>query len=229
MASDDAAGADSIEAAIDRFPAEERQRVARSVFERLPSETQWEVIERVFDDDEVHRYLELERAARLAEVARRAGHHALVLDARADGALDTRLVPAGALITLGLFREADVAAAVRRGTPSTACVRRLVLRSEGDPSGAQRVVEDVFDPDRAYFVTSDYDESTWRSERLESHDRVWVGSLAAADGAGAEEEATFTPVLVPGARVDTRADAGTSRGRLHLGFAMLAEDDVFAG
>lgn len=229
LAADDSADAEAIEAGIDRFPVEARAQVTRAVFERLPPETQWEVIERVFGDEEIRHYLEAERASRLARVRRSEGHHLLLLHARAEGVLDTRLLPAGLLLTVGLFREADVAAAVRRGARSSGCVRRLVVRSEGDGTGAQRVVEDVFDPDRAYFVTSEYDEQTWRSERLASHERVWVGSLTPDDPTGAEEEPGFTAVLVPGARVDVLSGIGTSRGRLHLGFARLAEDDVFAG
>ena len=229
LAADDAAGAEAIEASLDRFPVEAREQLARSVFDRLAPDTQWDVIERVFDDREIRRYLEAEREARLALVRRREAHHLLLLDARAEGVLDTRLLPAGLLLTIGLFREADVAAAVRRGARSSGCVRRVVVRSEGGGTGAQRVVEDVFDPDRAYFVTSEYDERTWRSERLASHARVWVGSLDSDDPTAAEGGSGFTPMLVPGARVDVRSEVGTSRGRLHLGFAMLAEDDVFAG
>lgn len=229
LAADDTADASLIEDAIDRFPAEARAQVARSAFERLAPERQWEVIERIFGDDEIHHYLEAERAARRTHARDTAALHGLALRSRAEGALDTRLLPGGALLTLGLFREPEVAAAVRRGRDSSACVRRVALRAEGDGSGSLRVVEDVFDPSRAYFVTRDYDEQTWRSERLESHDRVWVGSLGGTDSTGADGVASFAPVLVAGARVDVLRDAATARGRLHLGFAMLAEDDVFAG
>lgn len=229
LAADDTADAQAIEATLDRFPVEARAQLARAVFDRLPPDIQWEVIERVFGDREIHHYLEAERASRLAQVRRSEGHHLLLLETRAEGVLDTRLLPAGLLLTLGLFREADVAAAVRRGARSSGCVRRLVLRAEGDGTGAQRVVEDVFDPNRAYFVTSEYDEQTWRSERLASHERVWVGSLTPDEPAVAGIGSGFTPVLVPGARVDVFTGVGTSPGRLHLGFAMLADDDVFAG
>lgn len=223
VAADESAGAASIEAAIDRFPREERERVTRSVFERLPATSQWAVIERVFDDQEIRSYLADEHEARRVQVLRDAEHHALALRFRGAGTLETRELPTGSLLTLGLFREPDVAVAVRRGIASSNCARRLVLRSEG-PAGALRVVEDVFDPNRSYFVTGDYDERTWQAERLESHARVWVGSLS-PDG----DAEGFTPVLVPGARVDVRSEGGDSRGHLHLGFAMLADDDVFAG
>ncbi|MBL8778581.1 MAG: hypothetical protein JNK12_21805 [Acidimicrobiales bacterium] len=229
VAADDDAGAESIVAAIDRFPLEERERVARAVFDRLAPERQWEVIERVFGDEEVRGYLQLERAARREQARRTATHHALAIQARTDGLLDTRLLPAGTALTLGLFREPEVAAAVRRGSGSTTCVRRLVLRAEGDRDGALRVVEDVFDPSRGYFVTGDYDERTWRSERIESHDLVQVGALTNGTPTEAEGDPAFAPVLVPGARVDVCRDGEPIRGRLHLGFAKLAEDDVFAG
>ena len=56
----------------------------------------------------------------------------LVARARAEGRLDTRDVPAGEQLTLGLFREHESRAAVSRGHASSTCARRLVLRAVGD-------------------------------------------------------------------------------------------------
>lgn len=222
IAADDAAGAESIVEAIERFPGDERAKVARSVFERLPAEAQWAVIEQAYGDEEIRSFLQVERDARLEQVRRDGRHRALALRFRASGEIDTRELPAGVTLSLGLFREPDVATAVQRGGRSTTAARRLVLRAEDGP--ALRVIEDVFNPQRGYFVTSDYDERLWQSERLQSHELVEVGSATGPPGADGLE-----PVLVPGARIDVRTARGVAQGRLHLGFAILADDDVFAG
>ena len=216
VADDDAAIA-SVAEVIDRYPTAERERVVRAVFDRLGPTDQWEILARVFDDAELRRILADEHAAATARARREGEHHALLERCRAAGEIDLRWLPAGATLALGLFREPEVAAAVRRGAESTTTVRRLVLRAEDD--GWARVVEDVFDPDRGYFLTTDYDHTAWHAERLESHARVQAGSLL--------EGGRFEPVLVPGARVDVVSEQGPIRGRLHLGFAMLADDDVF--
>ena len=224
LAADDAAGVDSIVAAIERFPRDERARVARSVFDRLAPDAQWAVLEKAFGDEEIREYLRVERDARLEQLRRDDRHRALALAFRAAGEIDTRTLPRGVVLTLGLFRERDAEAAVRRGAQSTTAARRLVLRA-GDPPWL-RVIEDLFNPHRGYFVTSDYDEHRWRAERLESHQQVQVGSVIAGDG---HEGDRLEPVLIPGARVDVCTAAGVVQGRLHLGFAMLADDDVFTG
>lgn len=223
IAADDAAGAESIVEAIERFPRAERDRVARTVFERLSPDAQWAVLEKAFGDDEIREHLQAERDARLAQVQRDDEREALVRQFRAAGQIRTELVPEGVLLTLGLFREREVAAALRRGSRSTNAARRLVLRAGA--AHEFRVVEDVFNPQRGFFLSEDYDERIWRGERLDSHDEVWVGSLTAAGGGVGELE----PVLVGGARVDVGTTDGPARGRLHLGFAMLADDDIFAG
>jgi hypothetical protein len=222
IAADDAADAESIVEAIARFPREERQKVARAVFDALSAEAQWAVLERAFGDEEIRAHLQAERDARLARLGRDEQRRALTRQFRSAGEIDTRLVPTGETLTLGLFREQDVRAAILRGSRSTTAARRLVLRADEAPTF--RVIEDVFNPDRGYFVTSGYDERVWRSERLDSHQLVGVGWLL-----GDSDADDVEPVLVPGSRVDVRTDAGAMRGRLHLGFAMLAEDDVFAG
>lgn len=217
VVADDEAAIASVADVIDRYPETERERVVRAVFDRLDPADQWEILARTFDDADLRRHLEAERAAAVARARADDGRRALLERCRLAGEVDLRWLPAGTTLTLGLFREPEVAAAVRRGGAATTTARRLVLRAADD--GWARVVEDVFDPDRGYFLTTDYDHAAWQAERLESHARVQVGSLL--------EGGRFEPVLVPGARVDVVTEGGPIRGRLHLGFAMLADDDVF--
>ncbi len=219
VVADDEAAISSVAEVIDQYPTLERERVVRAVFDRLEPADQWEILARTFDDDDLRRFLADERAAAVARAEQDGAHHALLERCRLAGEVDLRWLRAGATLALGLFREPEVAAAVRRGAASTTTARRLVLRATED--GWARVVEDVFDPDRGYFLTTDYDQAAWQAERLASHARVQVGSLL--DGG------TFEPVIVPGARLDVRTDETTMPGRLHLGFAMLADDDVFGG
>lgn len=220
VVADDDATLATVAELIDRYPDVERGRIARAVFDRLDPLDQWAVLADLFDDDELRRHLASEHAARAEAAARATARHELVRRCRAAGEIDVRWLPPGTLLTLGLFREPEVAAAVRKGSGSTSTARRLVLRVDQD--GWARVVEDVFDPDRGYFVTGDYDQAAWQRERLASHARVQVGSLLGGDAEGDG----FEPVVVPGARVDVRTEGGQIPGRLHLGFAMLAEDDV---
>jgi hypothetical protein len=99
-----------------------------------------------------------------------------------------------------------------------------VLRATTEP-GAFRVGEDVFNPRRGLFVTADYDERVWSAERLAGHRLVRVGSLVDGDGTTA-----LQPTLYPGARVDlqTDVDGAATEGRLHLGYAVVGDQDVFA-
>lgn len=222
VAAEGVSDAETLAETIRRIPERERDEVVRAVFDALDTETQWAVIERAFGDEEIRAYLADRRDERLAVARRDAQHAALLRTARLEHRLDTAGVPVGALLTLGLFREADVHGAVRRGHRSATCARRLVLRAF-EPARF-RVVEDVFDPLGSYFVTADYDERMWRADRLPSHAVVRVGSIG-VDGSGA----MFEPVLYPGGRVDVDVAGRCIEGRLHLGFAMLDERDVFAG
>jgi hypothetical protein len=95
-----------------------------------------------------------------------------------------------------------------------------VLRATDDP-GVFGVVEDVFNPRGGYFVTAQYDEQTWRTnDRFEGHTVVRAGAINATG---------FEPVLYPGGRVDFETDGHAREGRLHLGFAMLGDYDLFVG
>ena len=215
---DGSPGIESVVEAIERIPIDERRRVLREVFDRLPPEQQWSIIERAFGDDEIREYLEDQRATRQAIARRAARYRDVIREARIERHIDTLTVPERAEMTLGLFREADAAGAVGRGHRSTNAARRLVLRATGD--GVFRVVEDVFNPAGGYFVTGDYNEATWRGERLRGHALVRVGS--------AGEAPALDPVLYPGGRVDVEENGRITEGRLHLGFAMLSDHDVFA-
>jgi len=93
------------------------------------------------------------------------------------------------------------------------CARELVVLALPGPE--VQVLDDVFNPRRGLFVTPDYDERTWADERLEGHARVRLGSIG-PDG--------FAGVLFPGGRVDT----AERPGRLHLGFALIGDEDVYA-
>jgi hypothetical protein len=90
--------------------------------------------------------------------------------------------------------------------------------------GEFTVLEDVFNPLGGYFVTGDYDESTWRRDRLPGHAVVRPGSTV-PDGGGTRLE----PVLYRGGRVDVEVDGDLREGLLHLGYASLDAVDVFEG
>jgi len=210
-----------LDAAFEVVPRRERERVARAVFDRLPPDQQWAVLERLFDDDELREFLGARHEARRDEVERRATDLARARAARAAGRIDVRLLPAGVELTLGLFRPTDVHAAVRRGRVSSVCARQLVVRTT--ETDDVHVLEDVFNPKRGFFVTSDYDEAVWETERLASHARVRLGAQAPP---GSEDG--FEPDLYPAGRLDVEVDGAVRLGRLHLGFALVGDEDVFA-
>ncbi len=221
IATDDAADVQQLVDAIDQFSVAERRAVTSKVFERLPSDVQWAILERVFDDDELRTYLVDEHERRAARSGRSGARMALAEAAGAARRLDTTEIADGDQVAVGLFRESDVRAAIARGSRSDACTRRLVLRRDGD---AFRVIEDVFNPRGGYFVTAEYDRAAWVVDRFESHQTISIG--AAVDGA---DGAAFEPVVYAGGRLDFLHDGAVLRGRLHLGFVMLEDIDVFAG
>jgi hypothetical protein len=222
IAADDAADLDELSDVIDALPRAERRRVALAVFDRLPAEVQWEVLATVFDDAELRDHLSEVQRRRRAQVEQAGAASALVTGARLAGALDTRSLAEGDQLTLDLFREGDVRAAAARGRPSDTAARTLVLRSEG--GGQLRVIEDVFNPRGGYFVTREYDATTWEAERFASHDLIRVGALT--DGPDGER---FEPILYLGGRVDVERGSRYVHGYLHLGMVMLGGIDVFAG
>jgi hypothetical protein len=219
LAADGSASTGLLEEAIAAVPQRERLDVARAVFDRLAPDRQWAVLERVFGDEEIRAALAAERDARLDEVRRTAARAELARTARTGRRLDARLVPDRELLTLGLFREADVSAAVGRRPRSDRAARRLLLRRVEGP-GLFAVVEDVFNPDGGHFVDAEYDRETWQRERLPAHAVVRLGSRSPSG---------FEPVLYAGGRVDVEFDSVEREGRLHLGYAMVGDADVFAG
>ena len=128
-------------------------------------------------------------------------------------------------LTIGLFREVDVQSALAQGRSSSTCARRLVLRGTDD-AGVLLVVEDVFNPARGLFVTADYDERTWRDERLGAHAVVRLGSIR--DGAG-DGAPGFVPLIYPGGRVDVESAGTLRRGSLHAGYALVGGTELFVG
>jgi hypothetical protein len=219
VAADEGASAELLDEAIAAIPQRERGAVARAAFERLAPSEQWAVIERVFGDEEVRAALADERTARLDDLRRTEARRRLARVAQAERRLDVCEVPVGEVMTLGLFREGDVGAAIGRRPRSTAAARRVVLRRVEGP-GTFAVVEDVFNPDGGYFVTAEYDRATWESERLPPHALVRPGSGSASG---------FEPVLYAGGRIDVARDSEVGEGHLHLGYAMVASEDLFAG
>ncbi len=221
VAADPSAHGELLAELIEWIPQDKRMALAQTIFDRLSSDAQWAVIERVYGDDEIRTYLEAERVARLAEVRLGAGRQDICRRARASRELDTGDIPPGEQLTLGLFRDNDVRAALSRGHTATTCARRLVLRALG---GARfRLIEDSFNPSGGYFVTAEYSADTWRDhDRIDGHAIVRVGSIT-----GGDSEASLEPVLYPAGRVDFEIGGRASRGLLHLGFAMLGDIDIF--
>jgi hypothetical protein len=212
--------ADALADAIDAVPVRERRAVALAVFRQLPLDAQWAVLERAFQDDgELRELLAGERDRAAERLSRDARRSALV----SGSSFDTRAVLPGEQLTLGLFRERDVRDAVALGHRSTTCARRLVLASAA-AEGLLRVIEDVFNPSGGYFVTDDYDRDTWAAiDRLPPHAIVRVGAITSSpDGS------SFDPVLHLGARLDVERDGTAVEGRLHVGFVMVGDVDVFA-
>ena len=155
-------------------PQRERLEVVRAVFDRLAPDQQWAVLERPSATRRSGTPWPTSGTPVRDEVRPHgrpppAGRHG---PGRAP-ARRRRSVPEGELLTLGLFREADVSprcAGGVRGRETAA--RRLVLRRvEGH--GTFAVVEDVFNPDGGYFVNAEYDRDAGSGERLPRPRRPW--------------------------------------------------------
>lgn len=219
LVADDLGDPETFAELISVLPERERERMLMDTFQRLAPDTQWAIIEHAFGDDEIRTYLRAERDARLAQVTRDAARTAVVRSARLAGRLDTATVEIGDELTVGLFRESQVRAALARGRHAANCARRLVLVHERD--AIYRVLDDVFNPYSGYFVTREYDHQTWEQERLDSHCLVKVG---AAEMAPFE---VFEPVLFRGGRFDVQVADAIRIGTLHVGFLLVGDMDVF--
>jgi hypothetical protein len=213
-----AVGADALAAAVNAVPQRERAEAARAVFAQLSPEAQWTVLERVFGDTELRDLLEADRVRGVARADRRQ----LAASIASGHSVDLCRVPEDEVLTLGLFREADVAAGADRGPASSSCARRLVLRAV-DGSGTFQVLEDVYNPNGGLFVTPEYDEAAWRkADRLPAHALVRLGSITDAGG-----KRSFEPMLFRRGRVDVESEGQLKEGRLHLGFALLGDISLF--
>jgi hypothetical protein len=199
-------------AAVDRLGHDERARLARAALDALSPERRWEVLAQLFDDDELRAHLAADHAALRADVARHDADRAAARRARAAGCIDLDALAPDTTVGLGLFRPVDVRDALRAGPASTTCARSLLVRATAGPE--VHVLADVFNPERGLFVTPDYDERVWATERLASHDRVRLGSIG-SDG--------FEHLLFAGGRVDVDGHPGL----LHLGWARIGDADVF--
>lgn len=220
IAEDPDAGAAALEAAFDDVGRRARVEAARAVFDRLDPAEQWAVLARTFPDDELAEALADARARVLADADR----HARLAAVRVGDGLALTALADGERLTLGLFREQDVDSGRRLGPAARSCARRLVVRGTGT-AGEVQVVEDVFNPDGGYFVTADYDETTWRhQDRLPPHALVRLGTIVPVPTGD-----RFDPVLRLGGRVDVDVDGDHRSGCLHLGWARLDDLDVFPG
>ena len=209
---------DELAEAIARWPLDARLDAVAAAFRSLPGPEQWDLLIELFDDDELRAALAVEHERRLGE-ARRTLRLATVRAAVTERRLiDTRDLPAGEDLAIGLFREVDVRTALPLGAASTAVARRLVLRATDEP-GRLLVMADLFNPANGLFVTPAYDEVVWRTERLEPNTLVAVGT--------ATEGGPFEPVIHPGGRLDIEADGATRRSRLHVGAATIGDVDLF--
>jgi hypothetical protein len=217
---DDAADPASLAAALDALPRQELAAMARSAFDRLEPNQQWAVLERALGDRGAVDALSVGQRGRLGSLRREVAATHVVEDAVRGDVIDLATVPAGVELSLGLFRPADVRAASGRGRRSDVCARQLVLLATSTP-GTFRVVDDEFNPRGGLFVSAEYDLAVWRSEHLESHSSVRLGSLVGADADSLE------PVLRRGTRVDVVAGERVLPGRLHLGWAALDDVDAF--
>jgi hypothetical protein len=215
-AADPDADLDDLQRALDEWPAELRADAVLAAFRELPRSERWDVLAELFDDDELRAALAAEHQRVAADVARTRRHLELAAVVHERRTLDTRILVAGDEVVLGLFRSVDVHNALALGPASSVCARRLVLRATG-ADGACLVIDDTFNPERGLFVTAEYDEAVWRTERLEPHSQVRVGALTDA----------FEPVVYPGGRLDVETADGARRGRLHTGYATAGAVSLF--
>lgn len=213
-------GGDALVEALDAVPRRELAKIARQVFDRLPVDRQWAVIDKVFDDDEMRSALADVRQERLDRLERRRFARSLVGKATQVARVDLRHLGAGSPVTVGLCTERDAGDAVARGHLYASCARRIDARHEAD--GLLRVIRDLFNPLGGYFVTRSYDEAAWNAERLPAHALIRIGSVTQTP-----RRPAFEPVLYAGGRADFEVDGRLVVGRLHVGYLMVEDVDLF--
>jgi hypothetical protein len=216
----DIGGGDALVEALEAVPRRELAKIARQVFDRLPVDRQWAVIEKVFDDDEMRSALADVRQERLARLERRRFARSLVGQGAQMAQVDLRRLRTGSPVTVGLCTERDAGDAVARGHLYASCARRIDALHETD--GLLRVVRDLFNPLGGYFVTRSYDEAAWSKERLSAHALVRIGSVTQSP-----RRPAFAPVLYAGGRADFEVDGRLVAGRLHVGYLMVEDVDLF--
>jgi len=209
---------DELAEVIARMPRDARLEAVLAAFRGLPAGEQWDLLAELFDDAELRDALTVEHERRLAAARRTLRLRTVLAVVDERRLLDTRDLPPGEDLTVGLFREVDVRAALRRGSASTAVARRLVLRTTDEP-GRLLVLADLFNPANGLYVTPDYDEVVWREERLAPNTSVCVGT--SSDGGAVE------PLIHPGGRLDIEVAGATRRSRLHVGAATIGDVDLF--
>lgn len=212
------AQAHAIGEVFDAMLAEKRRRAAIAIFNTLPKENQWQIIADTFGDEEMKGILQSHHGSAKAELESRA----LAESMNQKAALETERIPAHSRLTLGLFMESEVQSALRRGQQAQHCARRLTLVVT-EQAGVLSVVTDEFNPNKAYFLTSQYDHDVWRAQdMLPSHSLVRLGSIRNSGGS-----VSFDPIVYPGGRVDFEVDGQPINGKLHLGYAVLGGEDIF--
>ena len=143
--------------------------------------------------------------------------------ARAERRVDLTTLPAGVELSLGLFRSQDVRNALLKGHGSHVCARQLVAarhRGARRRAGARRRLQPAA---RAV-----------RHRRLR---RVRVAHRAAHEPRGRTARIAgrrrrrawcSTPSCTPAHASTSRSTGTSAEGRLHLGFVLVAEEDVYA-
>src|SRR5215212_4577081 len=100
--------------AIGRMPREARLDAVLAAFRGLPPDEQWDLLADLFDDAELRDALDVEHERRLAAARRTLRLRTVLAVVDEQRFLDTRDLPLGEDLTVGLFREVDVRAALRR-------------------------------------------------------------------------------------------------------------------
>ena len=179
------------------WPREARHAAVTAAFRELPAGERWEILARLFDDDELRAALAVEHEARAVV---RAG-------SPLRRAFDTRLLPAGEELVVGLFREVDVRAALARGSASTSSPAGSCCGPPTSPGGcsSSRTCS------TRRVACSSRPTTTSRRGARSAWPRTPPSPSARPPAAGRQ------PVIYPGGRLDIETADGIRIGRLHIG------------